>query len=93
MLTNNTDKCQACGKQSANKLSQLYGQPYNQQSLRSREPEPSELDAKVCMVQYNGIYCTINVLFFLEFTLNLLDYRMREKFMDCMMYLQSAALL
>ncbi|XP_042226833.1 uncharacterized protein LOC121869531 isoform X2 [Homarus americanus] len=46
MITKNADMCQACTKNPASKLSQLYGQPYNQQTLRSREPLPAELDAK-----------------------------------------------
>ncbi|XP_069994698.1 glutamine and serine-rich protein 1-like isoform X2 [Penaeus vannamei] len=46
MITKNAEQCQACSKAPATKLSQLYGQPYNQQTLRSREPMPSEIDAK-----------------------------------------------
>ncbi|XP_071540433.1 uncharacterized protein [Panulirus ornatus] len=46
MITKNADICQACSKNPATKLSQLYGQPYNQQTLRSREPLPAEIDAK-----------------------------------------------
>ncbi|XP_066965076.1 glutamine and serine-rich protein 1-like isoform X3 [Macrobrachium rosenbergii] len=46
MITKNADTCQACSKLPATKLSQLYGQPYNQETLRSREPLPSEVDTK-----------------------------------------------
>ncbi|KAK4305999.1 hypothetical protein Pmani_022145 [Petrolisthes manimaculis] len=46
MVSNNSNKCQACGKEQVSKLSQLYGQPYNQQTLRSCETVPSELEAK-----------------------------------------------
>ncbi|KAK7086226.1 protein of unknown function (DUF4211) [Halocaridina rubra] len=46
MITKNADMCQACSNQPATKLSQLYGQPYNQETLRSREPMPSEVDTK-----------------------------------------------
>ncbi|XP_050701325.1 glutamine and serine-rich protein 1-like [Eriocheir sinensis] len=40
------EKCRACQKSASVKLLQLYGQPYNNQTLHSREPLPSESDTK-----------------------------------------------
>lgn len=45
--TKNFEVCTACSKTPAVKLLQLYGQPYNQQTLRYKEPVPSDSDVKV----------------------------------------------